>query len=92
MQHVRTFDARALRALLRDAGFVVRFCGALDLTRFQTRRGSWKDWSPRRAYHAGRHIAAAMLDGIRPVAFPSQRGFMLGASGGPHLCAVVERR
>jgi 2-polyprenyl-3-methyl-5-hydroxy-6-metoxy-1,4-benzoquinol methylase len=92
MQHVRAFDARSLSTLLRDAGFGVRFCGALDLTRLQTPRGSWKDWSPRRAYHASCRLAAAVLDGIRPVAFPSQRGFALGTGGGPHLCAIVARR
>jgi 2-polyprenyl-3-methyl-5-hydroxy-6-metoxy-1,4-benzoquinol methylase len=90
MQHVRAFDADTLGALLRHAGFLVRFCGALDLTRLQPARGSWKDWSPRRAHHASRQLAAALLDGIAPAAFPSQRGFAL-AAGGPHLCAVVER-
>jgi 2-polyprenyl-3-methyl-5-hydroxy-6-metoxy-1,4-benzoquinol methylase len=92
MQHVRTFDVPALGALLRGAGFGVRFCGALDLTRFQAHGGSWKDWSPRRAYHAGRRLAASVLDGLRPAPFPSQRGFTRCAAGGPHLCAVVERR
>jgi 2-polyprenyl-3-methyl-5-hydroxy-6-metoxy-1,4-benzoquinol methylase len=91
MQHVRAFDARSLRALLRGAGFEVRFCGALDLTAFQAPRGSWKDWSPRRAYRATRRVAAALIDAFRPAAFPRQRGFRFRAAGGPHLCAVVER-
>ncbi len=95
VQHLRSFSADSLRAVLESLGFNVLFCRGVNLWEFQRALPGWKDRSYRDAkdWFVGRWNG--LLDKIRPRAFPfgcvfkGQAG--KGGPHGPHLCAVVER-
>jgi len=93
VQHLRSFTAASLRALLMSHGFQVLFCQGIDFGEFQRQvrlaplarmsANLLREWVATRKNQ--------YLDKISPRAFPQGRYFTQRAGQGPHLCAVVTR-
>ncbi len=93
VQHLRSFTAASLQALLQSHGFQVLFCQGIDFREFQSNvslsplagmsASLLREWVVTRKN--------LYLDKISPRAFPQGRDFKRRAAPGPHLCAVVTR-
>ncbi|MDQ1639505.1 MAG: hypothetical protein QOF62_2844 [Pyrinomonadaceae bacterium] len=92
VQHVRSFSAAVLRAVLEAEGFEVLFCRGVDLLKFQPALPGWRDWSYGNLKHWLTHRWQDLMDRFSPRPFPFGRVFRAQAGeGGPNLCAVVRQ-
>jgi SAM-dependent methyltransferase len=89
VQHLRSFTAQSLSALMESHGFRVIYCDRLDFRAFQMRMPSWGNINMVSLWGWSKIAAVKAISAIFPRSFQNGKLLRLFSGRGPHLCALV---